>query len=178
MSSTRCGRAFGHGTPVGCGARRHGRQRLPSPAPNPRGCRSEASGSLAPETRLKAVSTRYLPLDPSVCIVEAQVGEPEPRADAWELRMFLGLPGWAGWSSGSLGCSDPVEGMLRSSLGTGDRWKSLPEASSVRFAGARKKAGGFPGPRVDVLGWGSVRSPEVLESRVRSAGDGAAQGAR
>lgn len=38
-----------------------------------------------------------------------------------------------------MGGSDPAEGMLRSSLGTGDHWNSLPEAGSVPFAGARKK---------------------------------------
>lgn len=74
----------------------------------------------------------------------------------------------------SLGCSDPVEG----TLGTGDHWTLLPEASSVAFAGARRKVGDFPGPRVDVLGGRGVRSPEVLESRVRSAADGTAKGAR
>lgn len=60
--------------------------------------------------------------------------------------------GGAGGLDGAQSPWDPAEGTLPSSQGTGDRWRPLPEAGSVPFAGARKKVGGFPGPRVHVLG--------------------------
>lgn len=65
------------------------------------------------------MSTHYLPLSLTVRIVEAQVGEPELWAGAWELWLFLGLLGWeekGGWMELC------VPGVLRPCGGDSGNW--------------------------------------------------------